>query len=107
MLLVLCFEPLRTHHWPTAEPRSDEFPESLAGFETKADKELSDFCQRHQRDADKKTQVAADLRDQLDGRLLPPNRLHRFERGLKRQKYAGTTRHTVRYIVHIAFPIRG
>ena len=62
------------------------------GFETKAEEELSNFCQRHQGNADEKAQVAADFREQLERRLFPLNRLHRFVRGLEGQGDPGTTR---------------
>ena len=66
--------------------------DSLAGFETKSGEELSEFRHRHQGNADEKAQVAADFREQLERRLLPLNRLHRFVRGLEGQGDPGTTR---------------
>ena len=59
--------------------------DSLVGFETNRNEELSDFCQRHQRNAHEKPQVAADFREQVEGSLLPPNRPHRFVRGSEGQ----------------------
>ena len=70
--------------------------DSLAGFVTKTEEELSDFRQRHQGNSDEKAQVAADFRQQLEGGLLPSNRLYRFVRGLEGQGDPGTTRCIIR-----------
>ena len=69
--------------------RSNFFQNPSAGLETRDKEELGDLGQRHERDADKKAQVAADFRDQLDRRLFLANRPNGFVVGLKGQRDPG------------------